>query len=105
MKRPSSDRHVMKQENSDPVLLVEMTENTSLGRIVWSLKAVDDKAAQPERPLVGYRDWGTSVVFLNVIWFKIFKASVSPVFSKNEEPVISRGESLRVLCHILPIAL
>lgn len=56
MKRPSSDRHVMKRENSDPVLLVQMTKNTSLGRIVWSLKTVDVKAAQLERPLVGFRD-------------------------------------------------
>lgn len=47
---------------------------------MWGLKAIDVKAAQPERPLVGYRDWGTSVVFLDIVWFKIFKASVSPLF-------------------------
>ncbi|ELK23541.1 Scm-like with four MBT domains protein 2 [Myotis davidii] len=51
-RQPSSDRHVMKRENSDPVLLVEMKDNTSLGRIVGSLKAVDVKEAQLERPLV-----------------------------------------------------
>lgn len=64
MKKPSFGRHVMKRENSDPVLLAEMTENTRLGRIVRSLKAMDVKATQPETVPGGLQRLGNMHGFL-----------------------------------------